>query len=134
MKTERVYSAQNFSGLNIKRVAKAHKQFLNADSEKLKELSEKYDISMRSYINSDEHCDGISITVKNLRKNLNSLQKLIRPKGTSYFYTTPHYTADTINATFTGQIQKAITDLENNTLRIKKTGVIRGLIKQIFEG
>ena len=111
MNIEKINCSPVFSGLNLKKVAPEHQSFIKADLDKLKELGEKYDISLKSYINSEYHCDGIEITAKNLRKNLNFFQKFNRPKGSSYFYTTPHYTADCKNQTFLGRIQEAIENL-----------------------
>lgn len=116
MNIEKVNSAPSFSGLNIKRVAQEHMQFINKDFVELKKLGDQYDISMKSYIDSEYRCDGIEITVKNLKKNLSFFKRFNRPKGNSYFYTTPHYTADTKNMTFLGQIQKAIDNLSQKTI------------------
>ena len=116
MRIEKANSVQNFQGLNIRKVLRAHKHFIDADYEKLKEFGDKYDISMKSYIDSEDYCDGIEITVRDLRKNLGFFRKFFRPKGTSYFYTTPHYTAESKNMTFVGQIQKAVEDLDTKSV------------------
>lgn len=116
MNIEKVNSAQSFQGLNIKKVVSEHRHFIESDFEKLKELSDKYDISMKSIVNSEFRCDGITITVKELKDKFHFFQRPFRPEGKSYFYTTKHYTADTKEMTLLGQIQKAIENLNKNTI------------------
>jgi len=112
MKVEKVDSAQSFKALNVKRVIPEHKHFIESDIEKLKEFGEKYDIKMKSCVNNELRCDGMFITVRDLKEKFGFIKKFFRPKGESYFYTTPHYTADTKDMTLVGQVQKAIENLK----------------------
>ena len=111
MNIEKIDSAPNFGSLNIKKVAQEHKHFINSDLEELKKLGEQYDIFMKSVIDSNERCNGIEIIVKNLRKNLDFLQKFNRPKGQSYFYTEPHFDKKYEDTSVLKETKKAIEEL-----------------------
>lgn len=110
MKIDKINSALNFNGLNIKKVAHEHRHFVRANLGEFKKLGEQYDITMESVIGSEQRCDGIKIIVKNLRKDLGFWKKFNRPKGESYFYTERHYDTDK-NPTILEQTNNAINEL-----------------------
>ena len=121
MNIDKINSAPVFSGLNIKKVAKEHRHFIDTNINELKELGEQYDIAMKSIIGSETRCNGIEIFVKNLSKNLGFWQRLNPQKGYSYFYSEPHYTSDFKQTNIVEQTKDAIKNLhEKMAKKVKK--------------
>ena len=87
MQVNEIGQSQNFKALNLKKVAHEHRGFIRKNLPQLKELGEKYDITMRSFFNHKVDYDCIEITVKDLKEKLPFLERFNRNSGKSIFHT-----------------------------------------------